>query len=406
MGRARFADRKKQDMGMTRKITLPLYGLCCLLLALAVAAGAPGTARAFETKAREAILVDYDTGTVLFQKNADQPMPPASMSKMMTVFMLFEQLRDGRLKLDDKVTVSGNAWKKGGAASGGSTMFLQPGSEVTIEDLLHGIIVQSGNDACIVVAEALAGSEEAFAEAMTKRAHELGLESSVFKNATGLPDEGHVSTARDLALLAIHTINEFPEYYKEFYSVKDFTYNGIAQGNRNPLLYKNVGADGLKTGHTNAAGYGLTASAVQDGRRLVLVIGGLGSAKERSQEAEQLMAWGFRDFENVRIVEAGKPITDAEVWLGEADTVPLTTDRDFLVTVFRKARDAMEVKVKYDGPLPAPIRAGDPVATLVVTIPGEEPIRTPLVAGADVERLGFVGRIGAALEALVLGQLQ
>ena len=233
-----------------------IAALAILMIGLAVA-----PARAFETSAPQAILVDFETGTILFEKNADELMPPASMSKMMTVYMVFERLKEGRLGLDDTVTVSDNAWRKGGAASGGSTMFLQPGSEVTIEDLLLGIIVQSGNDASIAVAEAISGSEAEFAEAMTERAREMGLDNSTFTNATGLPDERHRTTARDLALLAMRTIADFPEYYDRYYGVETFTHNGIRQGNRNPLL--DEGADGLKTGHTSESGYGLVASAEQ-----------------------------------------------------------------------------------------------------------------------------------------------
>ena len=394
--------RRKQ--GVRPHWATKLHAVCLVVGVLAaVASRTPATA--FESEAREALLIDAGTGTVLFEKNAQQPMPPASMSKIMTVHMVFEQLREGRLTLEDTVAVSENAWRKGGAKSGGSTMFLKPNSEVSIEELLYGIVVQSGNDASIVVAEALSGSEEEFARQMTERAREMGLENTTFRNSTGLPDPEHLTTAEDLALIAARTILEFPEYYARFYGEKDYTYNGIRQGNRNPLLYKDVGADGLKTGHTTAAGYGLTASAERDGRRLILVLNGLPNAQSRSDEAQRLIDWGFRAFDNYKIASAGDPISEAEVWLGTEDAVPLTVDRDLEVTLTPDERDQMTVTVKYDGPIPAPIHPGDPVATLVVSVPGHDPLRVPLVAGQGVERLGVVGRLFAALESLVMGQL-
>ncbi len=378
-------------------------GLIAGLVAVLVLAGAGRPAAAIETLASEALLLETATGAVLFEKNAEKPMAPASMSKMMTVYMVFERLRDGRLSLDDTFRVSENAWRKGGAKSGGSTMFLEPGDRVKVEDLLRGIIVQSGNDACIVVAEGLAGSEDAFAEEMTVRGRELGLTDTVFRNATGWPHPEHLTSARDLAHLARRTIEDFPEYY-HYYAEQVFTHNGIRQTNRNPLLYKGVGADGLKTGHTEASGYGLTASAVNRDRRLILVVNGLPSVKARSRESERLLAWGFREFHNYALFGAGETVAEAEVWLGSRATVPLVIDRDLTITLPRKARRDMAAKVVYDGPLPAPIALGDQVATLVVTAPGVEPHEVPLVAGADVGRLGLFGRLGAALRYLLWGE--
>ena len=291
------------------------FGLLLVLAALVLLPVLP--ASAIETPARQALLMDMNTGAVLFEKNADEPMPPASMSKLMTVYIVFERIRDGRLELDDTLPVSENAWRKGGAASGGSTMFLEPGASVKVEDLIQGIVVQSGNDASIVIAEGLANDEAAFAREMTARAHELGLRNSTFRNATGWPDPEHLTTARDLALLAHLTIEHFPEYYR-YYSEKEFTYNGIRQGNRNPLLYKDLGADGLKTGHTEASGYGLTASAKQGDRRLVLVLNGLGDVRQRASEAERLFSWGFREFDNYALFKTGEEVCTAEVWLGQA----------------------------------------------------------------------------------------
>ena len=353
--------------------------------------------QALETKAKQAFLIDNVTGTVLFEKNADELMEPSSMSKIMTIYMVFERLADGSLKLDDTLPVSEKAWRKGG-----SKMFVKIGDRVSVEDLLRGIIIQSGNDATIVIAEGLAGDEKSFAAEMTDRARELGLESSTFTNASGWPDEDHRVTARDMALLAKLTIENFPQYYG-FYAELEFTYNGIRQGNRNPLLYKKMGADGLKTGHTVNAGYGLTASAIRDGRRLILVINGLGSASGRSREAERLIEYGFREFSNYALFEAGEAIGEADVWLGDAATVPLVIEAPLVITLTRKARRKMRVKLVYDGPIPAPVFKGARIATLSVTAPDVEPVEVPLVAGADVGKLGPLSRIGAAIGYMVWG---
>lgn len=375
---------------------VPLVALMLLL----AAAGRP--AAAIETVAREAILMDMETSTVLFEKNAHEPMPPASMSKLMTLYMVFERLKEGSLSLDDKFPVSENAWKRGGAKSGSSTMFLLPNSQVRVEDLLHGIIVQSGNDACIVVAEALAGSEAAFAEQMTRKAKELGLENSRFVNATGWPDPDHRMTAHDLAILAKQTIENFPEYY-EFYAETEFTYNDIRQMNRNPLLYKGMGVDGLKTGHTENAGYGLTASAERDGRRLILVVNGLESKQQRSDEPQRLLEWGFREFRNYALFTAGETVENVPVWLGQQPTVPAVIGDDVKLTLARKHRDEMKATVVYESPVPAPITQGQQLATVRLTAPGMETRELPLYAAQDIERLGFFGRITAALEFLIWG---
>ena len=368
-----------------------------ICLALLAALAGTGAAQAVETNAKQVIMIDATTETVLFEKNADQPMPPASMSKLMTAYMVFERLADRSLKLDDTLPVSEKAWRKGG-----SKMFVKVGDRVSVEDLLRGIIVQSGNDACIVVAEALSGSEEAFAEAMTSRAREIGLQRSVFQNATGWPDPEHMMTARDLALLANRIVQNFPQYY-HYYSEKSFTYAGIRQGNRNPLLYKDMGADGLKTGHTSASGYGLTASAKRGDRRIILVLNGLESVRNRGQEAERLIEWGFRDFGNFKLFEAGETVSDADVWLGTEPTVPLVVEQDLVVTLGHAARRAMKVSVVYDGPIPAPIAAGTPLARVLISTPESAPIEVPVVAGADVGRLGFFGRLTAAAGYLLWG---
>lgn len=295
-----------------------------------------GSAAAIETQARNAILMDYDTGQYLYVKDHEKMVPPASMSKLMTVNMIFEKLKDGSLSLDDTFTVSERAWKLGGAASGGSTMFLKIGEKVRVEDILKGILIQSGNDACIVAAENLAGSEDDFAEMMNKRARELGLNNSSFANSTGLPHPDQKMSVEDLAKLARHIIKEFPEFYHIF-SEKYYTHNNITQGNRNPLLYSMPNADGLKTGHTEEAGFCLTASAKKGERRLIEVMTGMNSNKERSEEAERLMEWGFREFNNYNLLNKGQEIADIPVVFGNEKEVRLVVPETVKRTL-KKAR--------------------------------------------------------------------
>jgi D-alanyl-D-alanine carboxypeptidase (penicillin-binding protein 5/6) len=375
-----------------------------LLIGLAAGIGmAPSPAAAIDTIAREALLIDADTGAVLFDKDAQRPMHPASMSKMMTAHMVFERIRDGRLSMDDTFIVSENAWRKGGAKSGGSTMFLNIGQRVRVEDLLKGIIIQSGNDACIVIAEGLSGSEEAFADEMNKRAKEMGLKNSTFRNSTGLPDPEHLMSPYDLALLAKDTINAFPEYY-HLYSDKNFTYNGIKQGNRNPLLYRDTKVDGLKTGHTEESGYGLTASAARDGRRLILVMNGLPNMKARSSEPEKMLEWAFTEFKNYPLFKKGETVANADVWLGEGASVPLVIDKDVVITLPRKARKDLKVVASFNGPVPAPVAAGSRLGMLSVTAPGIDPINVPLLAGGSVEGLGTMGRLSEAIKYILWGK--
>ena len=373
--------------------------LACSLVGAFFCLAAPPPAAAIETQAKQALLVDFETGAVLLEKNADESMAPSSMSKLMTIYMVFERLRDGRLSLEDRLPVSTKAWRKGG-----SKMFVKEKDKVSVEDLIRGVVVQSGNDACIVIAEGLSGDEGAFAREMTERGHELGLENSVFKNSTGWPDLGHTMTSKDLAILAQRTIRDFPEYF-HYYAEKNFTYNGIRQGNRNPLLYKNLGADGLKTGHTKLGGFGLVASAERKGRRLILVLNGLPSVKIRSQESERLLEWGFREFNNYRLFSAGDTVAQAAVWLGDADQVPLVIENDLTITIPRKSRRKMKVSARFEGPVPAPIRAGHEVALLEVSAPGFETLEIPLVAGEGVGRLGPLERVVSALNFLIWGSL-
>jgi D-alanyl-D-alanine carboxypeptidase (penicillin-binding protein 5/6) len=355
------------------------------------------SAAAIETTAKQAILIDFDTGAVLFEKDSETPMAPASMTKIMTLYLLFQRLEDGRLSLDDSLPVSKKAWRKGG-----SKMFVEVDTRVAVEDLIRGVIVQSGNDASIVVAEGLSGSEQHFAEEMTATARGLGLTHTTFRNATGWPDPEHTTTARDLARLAAQTIADFPDLY-HYYGETTFTFNDIRQGNRNPLLYKNMGADGLKTGHTRDSGYGLTASAARDDRRLILVVNGLDSVRQRARASERLLDWGFREFDNYPLFKAGATVTEAAVWLGDPATVPLVIERDLTITLPRKARRAMRVTTVYQGPIPAPIEKGREVAKLMVTAPGVETLEIPLIANQAVERLGFAGRVTSALGYLLWG---
>ena len=383
---------RKSTNSDRRTVRWLIAGLLSIVLSLRIDAAA-----AIETPAAQAFIIDAMTGVVLLEKNADARMPPASMSKIMTVYMVFEQLRDSYLALDDTFSVSEKAWRKGG-----SKMFVEVDTRVSVEDLLRGIIVQSGNDASIVVAEGLAGSEESFAREMTRRARELGLLDSQFVNSTGWPDPEHHMTARDLAKLAKLTVDNFPEFYK-LYAETEFSYNGISQGNRNPLLYKNIAADGLKTGHTNASGYGLTASASRNGRRLILVINGLQGTKQRSREAERLIEWGFREFNNYTLFSAGETVEEGQIWLGQSQTVPLIIESDLVVTLPVRSRNDLRVSAVFEEPIPAPIQKGAEIAKLVVAAPGIPTRELPLVAGADVDRLGTFARMFTAIKYLLWG---
>ncbi len=376
-----------------KNLTIVPPFLCCLAMALLTAF----PAGAIETTAKQAIVIDVVTGTVMLEKNADELMAPASMTKIMTANLVFDRLLDGRLSLDDTLPVSENAWRKGG-----SKMFVRVGTEVAVGDLLRGIIVQSGNDASIVIAEAIGGSESAFGDLMTDKAREIGMTDTTFRNSTGWPDPEHLTTARDLANLAMYTIKTYPEYY-HIYGEKSFTYNKIRQGNRNPLLYKDLGADGLKTGHTEVSGYGLTASVKRGERRIVLVINGLTSVKERSAEAQRLITWAFREFTNYDLFKSGEEIEKAVVWMGMKANVGLVLDGALTLTVPRAGRREMRVKVVLEEPVPAPIKAGDKIAKLVVMAPGMPTVERPLFAADDVAGLDFIGRIGANLKEFVFG---
>ncbi|MFO1075506.1 MAG: D-alanyl-D-alanine carboxypeptidase family protein [Geminicoccaceae bacterium] len=367
--------------------------LAWCLLACCLPGGAAG---AFETSARAAIIVDYRTGVVLLEKNPDQRFPPASMSKLMTTYMIFDRLDHGGLKLDDRIPISAKAWKMGG-----SQMFLKVGERVPVEDLIRGIITQSANDACVAMAEALAGSEEEFARQMTRKAKEIGLTGSSFANATGLDAPGHLMTVRDLATLAQRIIADFPDHFR-YYAEREFTYGGIRQPNRNPLLQDHVeGVDGMKTGFTEQSGYGLVATAKRGDRRLIMVLAGMASERERRQEGERVLEHGFRDFREYRLYELGQTVVEADVWQGAAAKVALVPAAPVAVTLSREARDGLVVKLRYGSPVAAPVQAGQPLGFVDVTAPDQPPRSVPLVAGADVARAGVLGRITGAVGHLV-----
>lgn len=351
-------------------------------------------ALAFETDARSMIVVDYDSGVVLFAKNETTPLPPASMSKLMTINMAFEALKAGRLELSTEFRVSEKAWKMGG-----SKMFVEVGKAVSVENLLRGIIIASGNDACIVIAEGLSGSEAVFSDAMTSRARELGMMDSTFRNSTGWPDPDHVMSARDLVTIATRLIREFPEYY-HYFAEDSFKWAAIDQPNRNPLLRLGIGADGLKTGHTEAAGYSLVGSAQRDGRRVVFAFTGLSSKAARAQEAERVVSWAFREFEAVKLFRAGTELAQADIWLGEQNTVPLVPLKD--VDIVRPYGGApMQVSVVYQSPVTAPVEQGQEIAQLVIDVPDMPQIRVPLAAAHSVARGGFFTRVKASASILV-----
>ena len=359
------------------------------------------SAHAFDTKAKYALLMDSDTGYVMLNKDADVAMPPASMSKLMTAYLIFEQLKTGKITMDTEFYVSENAWRKGGVKSGSSTMFLNPNDHVKVKDLIRGIIIQSGNDACIVAAEGIAGSEEAFANLMTRKAKELGLNNSSFKNATGLPEKGHEMSSFDLAKLAWALIHDFPEYYP-IYAEKDFTYNKIKQENRNPLLYEVQGADGLKTGHTSVSGYGLTGSVkTPDGRRLIMVINGLKSMAERRTESKRLIGWGMGSFENIAMYQPGDVVDKIPVWLGVQKDVGITIANNVGVTVPKGDTSDIKAEIRYNTPVTAPITKGQKLGTIIVRGPDNQVKTSDLVALSDVPKVGYFGKLKAVISSWI-----
>ncbi len=348
-----------------------------------------GAVAQVETQATQAVIMDAASHNVLFSHHAHEQMVPSSMTKIMTLYLLFERLQAGVLKLDDTLHVSEKAWRMGG-----SKMFVRVNTEVAVEDLIRGIVIQSGNDACIVVAEAIAGSEEAFAERMNEKAKALGMEHSHFVNSTGWPDDNHYSSAYDLALLSAKLIEDFPEYY-HYFSEKEFKYNNIRQSNRNLLLWRqSTGVDGLKTGHTEAGGYGIVVSGKEDDRRMVVVVNGLENTKMRSDEAERLLSHGFRYFEMTKLLDAGQVVASVPVWQGEIPEVNVQVKEEVLLLLPKIGKEKTTFSLHYNTPLIAPIEAGVEVGELHVLTPGQETAKIfPVYSAEKVKRMGIVGRV-------------
>ncbi len=358
---------------------------------------------AFTSKAPRAILIDAATGATLFQQHADEPAPPASMSKLMTVAVLFRAMKEGRIQKTDEFTMSVNAWRNGGAPSGTSAMMVPVNTKVTVDELIQGIVIQSGNDAAMCVAEGMAGSIPAFARMMNDEAKRIGLTKSTFTNASGLPDPQQLMSARDLAVLARYIIDEYPDYYPVF-AQKEFLYRKHRFINRNPLLFQNIGADGLKTGHTAAAGFGLVGSAVQDGKRLIVVVSGLEKADQRKEEAFKLLNWGFNSFNTVRLYDANEVIGQARVWGGKVWYVPLAANADVTFTVPKfPANQKISAEIVYKAPLKPPVKKGDQVATLKLSSSTSASTELPLYATEDVQKGGIVRE---GLDSLVLMALR
>jgi len=361
---------------------------CLAILSLLAALASSCAAQAqkkdeFQTSAPYAILIEADSGTVLFEKNPDKLNPPASMSKLMTVELVLHTIDEGKLKWDDEMTISENAWRKGGAPSGGSAMFAALNSRVSVRDLMHGVMIQSGNDACIALAEGIAGSEIAFADMMNKRAREIGLTQSHFTNATGVHEPDHLVTVRELAKLTQYIIKTYPEAYKIF-GEREFTWNKVRQQNRNPLLAMGIGADGLKTGHTKEAGYGLAASAVNNNLRLIMVANGFKTMKERADESRKLLEWGFRAFESRALFAEGETVGEAKLYGGAKGRVPLVSPTPIKLLVPRAMSEKLSAKVVYSGPVAAPVEKGQPIGTLKVSRGENVVLEVPLQAGEDV----------------------
>ncbi|MGX5828551.1 D-alanyl-D-alanine carboxypeptidase family protein [Mesorhizobium sp. 43Arga] len=375
-------------------------GLALLLLCLA-----PAHAQLFETKATQAFMIDADTGTVLFSKDADEPIPPASMAKLMAMEVVFNAVKSGRLKLDDTFVVSENAWRKGGAPSGTSTMFAKLKSAIRLEDLIQGVTVQAANDGCIVIAEGMAGSEDNFAAQMTERARQIGLKTSTFVNSTGLPADGQQTTVRELALLALHLWRDYPDFYR-YYGLKDFTWNKISQKNRNPLLAMDIGADGLAVGASEASGFGIVASVSHNGTRVVMAMSGLANDKERAEEARKLLDWGARSFEKTEIFAKDEVVGEAQVFGGAKSGVTLKAKGPIDIFLPITNRDKLTARIVYTGPVAAPVEEGQPVGALRVWIGDTLSQETPLFAAESIGVGTLPQRALDAVKELAIGWLR
>ena len=359
-------------------------------------------AATLDTSAKQALMIDSKTQQLILEKNADELMKPASMAKLMTIYIVFEKIKNKQLSLEDKFVVSEKAWKKRG-----SRTFLEPGQNVSIEDLLRGVIIQSGNDASIVLAEGISGTEDIFAELMNVVAKEIGMKNTVFKNSTGWPDPEQHTTASDLAILSSKIISEFPDLYKIF-SETTFTFNGIKQGNRNPILYNNIvfGADGLKTGHTEESGYGLAASAKRDNLRFILVLNGLNSQRQRKAEASRLLNSAFREYKLLKLFSPGEKIIDANVWFGEKNKIPLVVNKEVYLLLNSIERRSMEVNIIWDDPIRAPVNAGQEVGVLSISLSSDNKITFPVFVNSDVSKQGIIQKMKSTVNYLIWGSIE
>ncbi len=382
------------------RLRMATAALSCLL-AMVAAPISSSNAAEVDSSAEFAFVTDFASGKVLMEKDPDALMKPASMAKIMTVYIAFQRIADGSLSLDDTFLISEKAWRKGG-----SKTFVEVGKQVSVRDLLFGVVVQSGNDAAIAIAEGISGTEDGFAEEMNYVARGLGMSNTVFRNATGWPDPEQFTTARDLNILATALIRDFPvDEYPELYPMfaeKNFTYNGIKQGNRNPLVYGTQGADGLKTGHTEESGYGLVGSAIRDGQRVIMVLNGMQSMKQRSSESRRLMDLMFREFKLYRFYGQNEAVDRANVWLGTQSKIDLVLKEPLELVLARSDRRKLKVSVQWTDPVPAPIRAGQTVGTLVLELPSGK-TSYELLAARDVAALGMFDRVGEALKYLIFG---
>tara|TARA_B100001989_G_scaffold80128_1_gene55387 strand:+ start:78 stop:1217 length:1140 start_codon:yes stop_codon:yes gene_type:complete len=351
----------------------------------------------FSSKAEYATVIDLDTEAVLYSKNANSKVYPASMSKLMTLYILFEEIQNGSLSLESKLYVSEKAWRKGG-----SKMFLEAGDEVSVNDILKGIIIQSGNDACIVVAENISGDEDSFADLMNEKAKELGLENSNFTNSTGWPDDNHYMTVSDLAKLSARIIKDFPEFFHLF-KEKNFTYNNISQNNRNPLLFSYKFADGLKTGYTEASGYSLAATALKNKRRLILIVSGLDSEKERRQETQKLFEWAYKNFINIKLFDKSDVVQQVDVWIGKKAVTDLYSDQDIFFTIKKENKNKVLAKVVFNNPIVAPIDLNTAYGKVIVSDTLKGTIEYPLYAREEIYKAGFFKKITTALSYLIFG---
>ena len=355
-----------------------------------------------DTVAKQAIMIDPDTGQIILEKNSDELMKPASMAKLMTIYLAFEKIKNKSISLDDKFIVSEKAWKKRG-----SRTFLEPGQTVSVEDLLRGVIVQSGNDAAIVLAEGISGTEDIFSDLMNSVARELKMNNTIFKNSTGWPDPQQNTSSRDLSILALNLINKFPDLYKMFAEIS-FTYNGIKQGNRNPILYNNLvfGADGLKTGHTQESGYGLVASAKRDNLRFILVLNGMTSMRQRKQESSRLLNSAFREYKKLKFYNLNEIVTEAKVFLGESDNISLIVKDEINLLLNSIEQREMKVRATWEEPISAPVSKYTVLGSLTIEIPNKTVLSYPLYAGNNIQKQGFIKRIGSTIDYIIWGSVK